>query len=203
MGLAVLAGVPLIALIPAAYAAKHPVVSAAPKHTGGDPAPKHTGGGAAPKHTGGDPAPPNVRPLIHAAGVQTVELLHEQALAIQRNQHFLQQQQKFNAMLMRLEQTVPQNPQQAALIQQQIRLNSAALAHVNQNIALSRLHLLNTLPGVVDRVYHLLNVLPTLAPNGQHVANFVALAEQRQLSALTQLMGILNQEIASQTTPGP
>jgi hypothetical protein len=191
MGLAVLVGVPLIALIPAVYAAKHPADHVAPKHAGGDPAPKTTG------HD------PNVSPLVRAAGVQTVELLNEQSQAIRRNELYVQRRDKFNQILLRLEQKVPQNPQQAALIQQQIRLYSFGVSHYNLTIALSRLHLLDTLPMKIDRVYHNLNVLSMLAPNNPRVASFVALAQQRQLSAFAQLLSIVNQEVASQVTPGP
>jgi hypothetical protein len=191
IGLALMFGVLLIALLPAADAAKPPSADPAAKHSGADPAAKPPSGN------------PGVRTLIQAAGAQVEEKLHAQDLAIARNLHYRQKQNQFNQMLLRLQHTVPQNPQQAALIQQQIRFTSAELARVNLNIALSRLHLLNTLPATVNRVYDLLNVLPTLAPNGQHVAHFVAVGLERQQKALNQLMKILNQEIASQTVPGP
>jgi hypothetical protein len=172
----------LVALLPAAYAAKHP---------GGDPAAKHPGGD------------PSVKPSVAGAERETRSLLQEQFQAIERNKVFFQKRDKFNQMLLRLEQKVPQNPQQAALIQQQIRITRAGLADINQTIAASRLHLLNTVPQIANKVYHLLNVLPTLAPNSQAVANFVLLGTRRQTFALFQLMSIVNQEVASQTMPGP
>ena len=138
---------------------------------------------------------------VKAAGKETVQLLHDQTLAVERNTHYLNERDRFNQMLLRLTQKTPKNPRQAEQIQSQTRMDERGLAHVERNIVLSREHLLATLPGKVGRVYYLLNTMESLAPNDRRVAAFVGFAAMRQRTVLAQLIYILNQEQASAVLP--
>ncbi len=137
-----------------------------------------------------------------AAGNETLKLIHDQTLAVERNTHYLEQQTRFSQMLLRLHQKTPQNPRQAAQIEQAIRADQRSLTHVERNILLSRLHLKATLPGKVGRVYYLLYKMAKEAPDNAGVAAFVLFALRHQQTVLEQLIKILNQEQASTTTPG-
>jgi len=139
---------------------------------------------------------------VAAAGNNVLELIHDQTLAVQRNTHYLGQQDKFSQMLLRLHQKTPQNPQQAAQIEQAIRTDQRALTHVERNILLARLHLKATLPGKVGRVYYLLYKMGKAAPDNAAVGAFIVFAARHQKTVLDQLIKILNQEQASTTTPG-
>jgi hypothetical protein len=131
-----------------------------------------------------------------------LSLIHEQTLAVDRNTHYLAQQEKFSQMLLRLHQKTPENPRQAAQIAQAIHTDQRALTHVERNILLARLHLKATLPGKVGRVYYLLYKMGKAAPDNAAVAAFIVFALRQQQTVLDQLMKILNQEQASDTTPG-
>jgi hypothetical protein len=139
---------------------------------------------------------------VAAAGKETLELIHDQTLAVERNTHYLEQRERFSQMLLRLNQKTPENPRQAEQIEQAIRADQRALSQAERNILLSRLHLLATLPGKVGRVYYLLYKMGTVAPEDLRVHAFIVFAARRQQTVLDQLMKILNQEQASTTLPG-
>jgi hypothetical protein len=139
---------------------------------------------------------------VAAAGRQTLELIHDQTLAVERNTRYLEQRERFSEMLLQLKQKTPTSPQQAAQIDRAIRTDQRALTQAERNILLSRLHLLATLPGKVGRVYYLLYKMGKVGPDDLRVAAFIAFAARRQQSVLDQLIKILNQEQASTILPG-
>jgi len=153
-------------------------------------------------HAGRSEHDSRVPSSIAAAGNETLELIHDQTLAVERNTHYLEQQDRFSQMLLRLNQKTPKNPEQAAQIEQAIRADQRALTHVERNILLARLHLKATLPGKVGRVYYLLYKMGKVAPDNAAVAAFLVFALRHQQTVLDQLIKILNQEQASSTTPG-
>jgi hypothetical protein len=140
---------------------------------------------------------------VGAAMNETLWLLHEQQLAIQRNTHYLQQRKHFNKMLLGDQPATGDGTQPAGPSAQAVRHNRQALAHVEHNISLSRAHLLAKLPPGVKRVQSLLGALERLGSKDRRIAAFVLFAARRQQSALDQLRDILNQEDASLILPGP
>jgi hypothetical protein len=138
---------------------------------------------------------------VKSAGSETLQLLHDQTLAVKRNTHYLDERERLSQMLLRLTQKTPQDPRQAKQLERAIRSDTRVLDRVQRNIDLSRLHLLATLPGKVGRVSYLLYKMQTLPPNDRRVAAFVAFTALRQQTVLSQLINILNQEEASAVLP--
>ena len=139
---------------------------------------------------------------VAAAGKETLGLIHDQSLAVERNTHYLEQQRPVQPDVAPAEPEDARESPAGGADRASDPRRSAALTHVERNILLSRLHLLATLPGKVGRVYYLLYKMGIVAPEDLRVAAFIAFATRRQQSVLDQLIKILNQEQASTTLPG-